>query len=186
MSIKLFNNTKRSQQSSPSDGPFFVVFWSRKHIQLGNSASMSFRHLRSGPSTVSCVLLRRTCLRRTPPHYSSPWLDGFLAVYVSRFSRNDDLIYGIALRVYCRLAEVPTSLFRVRVRLLSIISGRKNYPHQDESKWDENNLISHYKFTETRTKEFAPSTIIINFVETARFTKTLEACESSSPAGTKL
>ena len=26
--------------------------------------------------------------------------------------------------------------------------------------------------------EFAPSTIIINFVETARFTKTLEACES--------
>ena len=54
----------------------------------------------------------------------------------------------------------------------------KNYPHQDESEWDENNLISHYKFTETRTKEFAPSTIIINFVETARFTKTLEACES--------
>ena len=55
---------------------------------------------------------------------------------------------------------------------------RKNYPHQDESEWDENNLISHYKFTETRTKEFAPSTIIINFVETARFTKALEACES--------
>ena len=54
----------------PSDGPFFVMFWSRKHIQLGNSAPMSFRHLRSGPSTVSCVLLRRTCLRRTPPHYS--------------------------------------------------------------------------------------------------------------------
>ena len=54
----------------------------------------------------------------------------------------------------------------------------KNFPHQNESEWDENNLISHYKFTETRTKEFAPSTIIINFVETARFTKALEACES--------
>ena len=40
----------------------------------------------------------------------------------------------------------------------------KNFPHQDESEWDENNLISHYKFTETRTMEFAPSTIIINFV----------------------
>ena len=54
----------------------------------------------------------------------------------------------------------------------------ENFPHQDESKWDENHLISHYKFMETETKEFAPSTIIINFVETARFTKTLEACES--------
>ena len=54
----------------------------------------------------------------------------------------------------------------------------KNYPHQDESKWNENHLISHYKFIETETKEFAPSTIIINFVETARFTKALEACES--------
>ena len=96
----------------PSDGPFFVMFWSRKHIQLGNFASMPFGHLRSGPSTVSCVPLRGTCLRRTPPHYSSPWLDGFLAVYVSRFSRNDDLIYGIALRVYCRLAEGPASLSR--------------------------------------------------------------------------
>ena len=54
----------------------------------------------------------------------------------------------------------------------------ENFPHQDESKWNENHLISHYKFMETETKEFAPSTIIINFVETARFTKTLEACES--------
>ncbi len=53
----------------------------------------------------------------------------------------------------------------------------KNYSHQDESKWNENHLISHYKFMETETKEFAPSTIIINFVETARFTKALEACE---------
>ena len=55
---------------------------------------------------------------------------------------------------------------------------RKNYPHQDELKWDENHLISRYKFIESRAMEFAPSTIIINFVETARFTKTLEACES--------
>ena len=53
----------------------------------------------------------------------------------------------------------------------------ENLSHQDESKWNENHLISHYKFMETETKEFAPSTIIINFVETARFTKALEACE---------
>lgn len=45
---------------------------------------MSFRHLRSGPSTVSCVPLRGTCLRRTPTHYIRPWVDGSLAVCVSR------------------------------------------------------------------------------------------------------
>ena len=50
-------------------GPHTVMFWKRKHIQLGNSASMPFGHLRSGPSTVSCVPLRGTCLRRTPTHY---------------------------------------------------------------------------------------------------------------------
>jgi len=54
----------------------------------------------------------------------------------------------------------------------------KNYPHQDVSEWNENHLISRYKFIESRTMEFAPSTIIINFVETARFTRTLEECES--------
>ena len=31
---------------------------------------MPFGHLRSGPSTISCVPLRGTCLRRTPTHYS--------------------------------------------------------------------------------------------------------------------
>ena len=35
----------------------------------------------------------------------APKVSGFLAVYVSRFSRNDDLIYGIVLGVYCLLAE---------------------------------------------------------------------------------
>ena len=40
------------------------------------------------------------------------------------------------------------------------------------------NLMSDSGFIESRTMEFAPSTIIINFVETARFTKTMEACES--------
>ena len=104
---------------------------------------------RTVPSTVSCVPLRGTCLRRTPTHYVRsahqcagravyfaaakygkagrppgvatlvavrglvpPKVSGFLAVYVSRFSRNDDLFYGIALGVYCLLAEGPASLFR--------------------------------------------------------------------------
>ena len=44
-------------------------FGSENTIQLGNFASMPFGHLRSGPSTVSCVPLRGTCLRRTPTHY---------------------------------------------------------------------------------------------------------------------
>ena len=88
-----------------------VMFWSRKHIQLGNSASMPFGHLRSGPSTVSCVPLRGTCLRRTPTHYSSPWADGSLAVCVSRFSIIIVLTCYFALGVYCWLAEGQVSFF---------------------------------------------------------------------------
>lgn len=56
-------------KDTPRTSPSSVMFWSRKHIQIGNSASMPFGHLRSGPSTVSCVPLRGTCLRRTPTHY---------------------------------------------------------------------------------------------------------------------
>ena len=90
-------NLLRSQQSSPSDWSFYfyVLFWKRKHIQLGNSASMPFGHLRSGPSTVSCVPLRGTCLRRTPTHYISPWVDGSLAVCISRFFRNTDIYTNV-------------------------------------------------------------------------------------------
>ena len=132
----------------------FVHRWYflQKAVSLSLAAKPLGRALLSvetGPSTVSCVLLRRTCLRRTPPHNSRsahqcagravyfaaakygkagrppgvatlvavrglvpPKVSGFLAVYVSRFSRNDDLFYGIALGVYCLLAEGPASLFR--------------------------------------------------------------------------
>jgi len=49
----------------------------------------------------------------------------------------------------------------------------------DSASWDTDNLISHYYQVEKRTKEFAPSTIILTFVETARFTKSLSQCESN-------
>ena len=54
-----------------------------------------------------------------------------------------------------------------------------NLTHENESSWDTNNLISHYYQVEKRTKEFAPSTIILTFVETARFTKDLSQCKSN-------
>ena len=54
-----------------------------------------------------------------------------------------------------------------------------NLVHEDESLWNTDNLISHYYQVEKRTLEFAPSTIILTFVETARFTKTLSQCESN-------
>ena len=61
----------RSQQNTPlGRGLPLQCFGSENTIQLGNFASMPFGHLRSGPSTVSCVPLRGTCLRRTPTHYS--------------------------------------------------------------------------------------------------------------------
>ena len=55
-----------------------------------------------------------------------------------------------------------------------------NLIHEDESLWNTDNLISHYYQIEKRTLEFAPSTIILTFVETARFTKTLSQCESNT------
>ena len=42
-----------------------VAFIARSKGRLRTGPSFC----RSGPSTVSCVLLRGTCLRRTPPHY---------------------------------------------------------------------------------------------------------------------
>ena len=105
-SVRSRSGCRSPAKDTPRTDPS-VMFWSRKHIQLGNSASMSFGHLRSGPSTVSCVPLRGTCLRRTPTHYSSPWADGSLAVCVSRFFGNNVLNCGIALGVYCWLAGLP-------------------------------------------------------------------------------
>ena len=63
--------TSASLQVHPEDTMYVKIGQVdlRKHILLGNSASMSSRHLRSGPSTVSCVPLSGTCLRRTPTHY---------------------------------------------------------------------------------------------------------------------
>lgn len=38
------------------------------------------------------------------------------------------------------------------------------FPHEDESQWDADHLISEYRFIEKRTKEFAPPTIFITLV----------------------
>lgn len=52
------------------------------------------------------------------------------------------------------------------------------FPHEDESQWDADHLISEYRFIEKRTKEFAPPTIFITFVELGRFTKGEAECRS--------
>ena len=51
-------------------------------------------------------------------------------------------------------------------------------PHKDESQWDTDHFISCYRDMEIRTQELAEPTIITTFVETARFTKTVEECMS--------
>ena len=69
--LPLFQSGCRSQQKTPLGRAIpLQCFGSENTIQLGNFASMPFGHLRSGPSTVSCVPLRGTCLQRTPTHYS--------------------------------------------------------------------------------------------------------------------
>ena len=51
-------------------------------------------------------------------------------------------------------------------------------PHEVQTLWDTDHYIAHYHFIESRTGEFAPSTIICNFAELGRFTKSLDECRS--------
>ena len=48
--------------------------------------------------------------------------------------------------------------------------------HDDESLWDTDHFISHWRFTEKRTGMVADQTISVIFVEMKLFTKTLEEC----------
>ncbi len=48
--------------------------------------------------------------------------------------------------------------------------------HDDESLWDTDHFISHWRFTEKRTGMLADQTISVIFVEITLFTKTLEEC----------
>ena len=48
--------------------------------------------------------------------------------------------------------------------------------HVDESLWDTDHFISHWRFTEKRTGMVADQTISVIFVEMTLFTKTLEEC----------
>ena len=48
--------------------------------------------------------------------------------------------------------------------------------HGDESLWDTDHFISHWRFTEKRTGMVADQTISVIFVEMTLFTKTLEEC----------
>ena len=48
--------------------------------------------------------------------------------------------------------------------------------HDDESLWDTDHFISHWRFTEKRTGMVADQTISVIFVEITLFTKTLEEC----------
>ena len=52
--------------------------------------------------------------------------------------------------------------------------------HDDESLWDTDHLISHWRFTEKRTGMVADQTISVIFVEMTLFTKTLEECVTES------
>ena len=51
-----------------------------------------------------------------------------------------------------------------------------NITHSDETQWDTDHIVSRYTMVETRTWEFAPSTIIVIFAELARFTKRAGEC----------
>ena len=64
------------------------------------------------------------------------------------------------------------------------IVGILNYslPHEDEALWDSDNIVSCYRFTESRTGELAPDTILCIFAELERFTKSAAECRDDRDA----
>ena len=64
------------------------------------------------------------------------------------------------------------------------IVGILNYslPHEDEALWDSDNIVSCYRFTESRTGEVAPDTILCIFAELERFTKSAAECRDDRDA----
>ena len=58
------------------------------------------------------------------------------------------------------------------------IVGILNYslPHEDESLWNSDNIVSCYRFIESRTGEVAPDTILCIFAELERFNKSAAEC----------
>ena len=64
------------------------------------------------------------------------------------------------------------------------IVGILNYslPHEDESLWDSDNIVSCYRFIESRTGEVAPDTILCIFAELERFTKSAAECRDDRDA----
>ena len=52
--------------------------------------------------------------------------------------------------------------------------------HEDESQWDADRFISHWRFVEKRTGEVANQTISVIFVEMPLFTKAPEECVTES------
>ena len=64
------------------------------------------------------------------------------------------------------------------------IVGILNYslPHENESLWDSDNMVSCYRFIESRTGEVAPDTILCIFAELERFTKSAAECADDRDA----
>ena len=64
------------------------------------------------------------------------------------------------------------------------IVGILNYslPHENESLWDSDNIVSCYRFIESRTGELAPDTILCIFAELERFNKSAAECRDDRDA----
>ena len=64
------------------------------------------------------------------------------------------------------------------------VVGILNYslPHDDESLWDSGNMVSCYRFIESRTGELAPDTILCIFAELGRFGKSAAECADDRDA----
>ncbi len=96
----------------------------------------------------------------------------------SKFSFSERCVYYASGLYHLELSDGDEYEGLRPVYVVSFLDYRLR--HEDESLWDTDRFISHWRFIENRTGEVADQTISVIFVEMALFTKSAGECVTES------